>query len=98
MGAATTLLGMMPPGLHLFQPSDISLSACQPPVLTVPPCPALPAAAVLQRDLQTKRQIEKAVDILRKNGVNSDYVYVSAAVVGSGSSLSQHGLHCTLCK
>ena len=44
-------------------------ASCVPP----PPPPSPPAHP------QTKMQIEKAVDILRKNKVNSDYVYVSAA-------------------
>jgi hypothetical protein len=35
---------------------------------------------MMQRDLQTKRQIEKGVQILRSNGVPSDYVYVSACL------------------
>ena len=36
----------------------------------------------MQRDLQTARQIEKAVAILRNNGIPSDVVYVSAAGAG----------------
>lgn len=32
---------------------------------------------MMQRDLQTKRQIEKAVQLLNRNGVNSDFIFVS---------------------
>ncbi len=37
----------------------------------------------MQRDLQTKRQIEKAMDIFRWNNIKSDYIYVPARPVHS---------------
>ncbi|KAI3435834.1 hypothetical protein D9Q98_001892 [Chlorella vulgaris] len=36
---------------------------------------------MMQRDLQTKRQIEKAVQLLNRNGVNSDFVFIPARAV-----------------
>ncbi|KAL4440448.1 hypothetical protein ABPG75_003449 [Micractinium tetrahymenae] len=55
--------------------------------------PFPPTAYVwMQRDAQTKRQIEKAVDILRRNGVRSDSIFspprqVSKAYLSSRSML-----------
>lgn len=59
----------------------------KPPLKNYPLLPLLPC---LQRDLQTKRQIEKAVDILRRNGVYADYVYVRGGVAGRALELGAH--------
>ena len=36
----------------------------------------------MQRDLQTKRQIEKALEIFKKNNINADSIFVSATRAG----------------
>ena len=50
------------------------------PPLTLQPVPP----ACLQRDDQTRRQIEAAIRIFKRNRVPADYVYVSA---GGGQAL-----------
>ena len=71
MAVRRGLASVQAPALHC--PDVPNASCVQLPVCPPPPPPSPPAHP------QTKMQIEKAVDILRKNKVNSDYVYVSAA-------------------
>lgn len=62
----------------MCQAVRLSLSRHQ----TLRPCRTalrLPGPIAMQRDDQTRRQIAKAVEILRNNGVNAESVFVSAA-------------------